>query len=95
MKAGIFSIGNEAYWPQFDGFLDKLNGYHKQIGDRISDMDIELVDAGMIDSPEKAGGAASLFRREEVELILSSSPPTHCLRRCCQLCRGPRCRWFC
>ena len=69
MKAGIFSIGNEAYWPQFDGFLDKLNGYHKQIGDRIRDMDIELVDAGMIDSPEKAGGAASLFRREEVEII--------------------------
>ena len=69
MKAGIFSIGNEAYWPQFDGLLDNLNGYHKQISDRISDMDIELVDAGMIDSPEKAGGAASLFRAEEVELI--------------------------
>ena len=69
MKAGIFSIGNEAYWPQFDGLLDNLNGYHKQIGDRIAGMDIELVDAGMIDSPEKAGGAASLFRREEVELI--------------------------
>ena len=69
MKAGIFSIGNEAYWPQFDGLLDNLNGYHKQIGDRIAGMGIELVDAGMIDSPEKAGGAASLFRREEVELI--------------------------
>jgi hypothetical protein len=25
VKAGIFAIGNEAYWPQFDGFLDKKN----------------------------------------------------------------------
>jgi L-arabinose isomerase len=69
MKVGIFSVGNEAYWPQFEGFLDNLMGYNEQICSRITGMGVELVDAGMIDSPEKAGGAASLFRHEEVELI--------------------------
>jgi L-arabinose isomerase len=69
MKAGIFSIGLDTYWPQFDGLLGNLNGYHAEIRDRIAGMGIELVDAGMVDSVEKAGGAASLFRREEVEVI--------------------------
>ena len=69
MKAGIFSIGLDTYWPQFDGLLHNLNGYNAEIHDRIAGMGIELVDAGMVDNVEKAGGAASLFRKEEVEII--------------------------
>lgn len=69
MKAGIFSIGLDTYWPQFDGLLDNLNGYHAEIRDRIAGMGIELVDAGMVDNVEKAGGAAKLFKQEDVEVI--------------------------
>lgn len=69
MKAGIFSIGLDTYWSQFDGLLDNLNGYHAQIRDRIAGMGIEVVDAGMVDNPEKAGGAATLFKQEDVEVI--------------------------
>ena len=63
MKAGIFSIGLDTYWPQFDGLLDNLNGYHDEIRNRIAGMGIELVDAGMVDCPEKASGAASFLNR--------------------------------
>ncbi len=69
MKAGIFSIGLDTYWAQFDGLLDNLNGYHAQIRDRIACMDVDVVDAGMVDTPEKAGDAATLFKKEEVEVI--------------------------
>jgi L-arabinose isomerase len=69
MKAGIFSIGLDTYWPQFDGLLDNLNGYHAEIRDRIGDMGAELVDAGMVDNVEKAGAAAELFKKEDVEVI--------------------------
>lgn len=69
MKAGIFSIGLDTYWSQFDGLLERLNGYHAEIRDRIAGMGIEVVDAGMIDNPEKAGGAAVLFKKEDVEVI--------------------------
>ena len=69
MKAGIFSIGLDTYWPQFDGLLDNLNCYHAQIRDRIAGMGIELVDAGMVDNVEKASGAAKLFKQEDVEVI--------------------------
>lgn len=69
MKSGIFSIGLDTYWPQFDGLLDNLNGYHAQIRDRIAGMGIELVDAGMVDNVEKAQGAAKLFKQQDVEVI--------------------------
>jgi L-arabinose isomerase len=69
MKAGIFSIGLDTYWPQFAGLRENLNGYHAQIRDRISGMGLEMVDAGMVDNVAKAAAAASLFRKEEVEII--------------------------
>jgi L-arabinose isomerase len=69
MKAGIFSIGLDTYWGQFDGLLDNLNGYHADIRDRIAGMGVDMVDAGMVDNPEKAVGAARLFRTEDVEVI--------------------------
>lgn len=69
MKAGFFSIGLDTYWPQFDGLLDNLNRYHAEIRDRIAGMGTDLVDAGMVDNVEKAGGAAALFKKEDVEII--------------------------
>ena len=69
MKAGIFSIGLDTYWDQFDGLLDNLNGYHAEIRDRIAGMDVDIVDAGMVDNVGKAGAAADLFKKEDVEII--------------------------
>ena len=69
MKAGIFSIGLDTYWPQFDGLLDNLNGYHAEIRDRIASMGTELVDGGMVDNVEKAHEVSALFKKEDVEVI--------------------------
>ena len=70
MKIGIFSIGLDTYWPQFDGLRDRLNGYHDQIRDRIGGMGVEIIDAGMVDNVPKAHEAASRFRQGEVDLIV-------------------------
>jgi L-arabinose isomerase len=69
MKVGIFSIGLDTYWPQFDGLLDNLNGYHAEIRDRIAGMGTELVDGGMVDNVEKAHEVSALFKKEDVEVI--------------------------
>lgn len=69
MKAGIFSIGLDTYWAQFDGLLEHLNGYHAEIRDRIAGLGVEMVDAGMVDNVGKAGAAAELFKKEDVEII--------------------------
>jgi L-arabinose isomerase len=69
VKVGLFSIGLDTYWAQFDGLLNNLNGYHAHIRDRIAGMGVEVVDGGMVDNPGKAGGAADLFKKEDVEII--------------------------
>lgn len=68
-KVGLFGIGLETYWAQFDGLLDKLTGYQKEIGDRIGSFGVTVVDCGMVDTPEKARHAADRLNRENVETI--------------------------
>lgn len=69
IKVGLFGIGLDTYWPQFDGLLNKLVGYQDQIKARISDFGVEVVDAGMIDNPLKAREAANFLKPEDVEII--------------------------
>ena len=35
IKVGLFGIGLDTYWPQFDGLLDNLKGYQGQIKNKI------------------------------------------------------------
>jgi len=69
VRVGLFGIGLDTYWPQFDGLLNRLTRYQKQIAGRLRGYGVQLVDAGMVDNTEKAHAAASLFRQKEVEII--------------------------
>ena len=46
MKIGLFGIGLNTYWGQFDGLLERLQGYQRQIAEKMSGMGAEVVDAG-------------------------------------------------
>ena len=37
-KVGVFGIGLEAYWEQFDGLKEKLEGYRRTVEERISQL---------------------------------------------------------
>jgi len=54
MRVGLFGVGLDTYWPQFKGLRKRLVGYQEQIGEQIKALGVELVDAGLVDSPEKA-----------------------------------------
>ena len=69
IKIGVFGIGLDTYWPQFDGLLERLKGYQSQIVEKIAGFGMLVVDAGLVDSPEKARDAADRFKTEDVELI--------------------------
>jgi L-arabinose isomerase len=69
IKIGLFGIGLDTYWPQFDGLLDHLKGYQGRIAKHLEDFQVTVIDAGMVDTPEKARLAAARFAREEVEII--------------------------
>jgi len=69
LRAGLFGIGLEAYWPQFKGLKRRLEGYVRIVADQLARPGVEIVNLGLIDSPPKALEAGHRFRREDVDLI--------------------------
>ncbi len=68
-RAGLFSIGLEAYWSQFEGLKQKLAGYNQRVSERLRAAGAEVVNLGLIDTPEKAAAAGHSFRAADVDLI--------------------------
>ena len=69
IKIGLFGIGLDTYWDQFDGLLDNLKGYQQSIKSKMGREDVSIVDAGMVDNVEKARAAVVQFQEERVELV--------------------------
>ncbi|MGO9255409.1 MAG: arabinose isomerase [Bryobacteraceae bacterium] len=68
-RAGLFSIGLEAYWSQFVGLKEKLTLYNHRVAERLQAYGAEVVNLGLIDTPEKAVAAGHRFRAADVDLI--------------------------
>ncbi|MBY5610446.1 arabinose isomerase [Rhizobium leguminosarum] len=69
LKAGLFGIGLEAYWPQFDGLEARLRGYVHVVASKLERPGVEVVNLGLVDTPEKAVDAGHLFRQADVDII--------------------------
>jgi L-arabinose isomerase len=69
LKIGLFGIGLDAYWPQFPGLEDRLKGYSQQVAQKLERAGAQVVNLGLIDTPEKALSAGHEFRRADVDLI--------------------------
>jgi L-arabinose isomerase len=69
IKAGLFGIGLDTYWDQFDGLLDKLKGYQELIAGKIGEFGVEVVNAGLVDNPVMAREAAGIFQCQQVEIL--------------------------
>jgi L-arabinose isomerase len=67
-KVGVFGIGLEAYWEQFDGLKERLKGYQRSVEERISQW-ATVVSAGLVDTAPKAYAAGELFAEERVDII--------------------------
>jgi L-arabinose isomerase len=70
VRIGIFGIGLAAYWPQFPGMQERLEGYQRTVEDRVRGFGAEIVSAGLVDTHDRARAAGKLFLREDVDLIL-------------------------
>ncbi len=69
LKIGLFGIGLDAYWPQFPGLEDRLKGYTERVAQQLGRAGAQVVNLGVIDTPEKALAAGHEFRRADVDLI--------------------------
>src|SRR6266704_3727934 len=69
LKIGLFGIGLEAYWEQFIGLRERLEGYLFEVSHKLSQFHSDIVNLGLIDTSEKAFEAGRRFRTEDVDLI--------------------------
>jgi L-arabinose isomerase len=69
LNIGLFGIGLDAYWPQFKGLKERLEGYLAIVRDRLKRDGIRVVNLGLVDTPPKALEAGHRFRQEDVDLI--------------------------
>jgi L-arabinose isomerase len=69
LKIGLFGIGLDAYWPQFPGLEDRLKGYSQHVAQQLAKGGVQVVNLGLIDTPEKAQAAGHQFRQADVDLI--------------------------
>mgnify|MGYP003637890691 CR=1 FL=1 len=68
-KVGLFGIGLDTYWDQFEGLLENLKNYQAQIKQKIQSFHVEVIDAGMVDNPVKARTAADFLKSNDVEVV--------------------------
>jgi L-arabinose isomerase len=69
-RVGIFGIGLAAYWPQFDGLHERLEGYQRGIETRLAEIGADVVSAGLVDTPQAARRAGTELAAARVDLVL-------------------------
>lgn len=70
VRIGLFGIGLDAYWPQFAGLKQRLEGYIGQVAARLERPGVDVVNIGLVDSPPVAFEAGHRLRREDVDLVV-------------------------
>ena len=68
-KIGLFGIGLDTYWPQFTGLKERLEGYLDVVEKKLSAIHPAIVNAGLVDTPDRAFAAGKMFKTEDVDLI--------------------------
>lgn len=69
LRAGLFGIGLDTYWPQFEGLKTRLEGYLETVANKLARPGVEIVNVGLVDNPERAYEAGRELRRADVDLI--------------------------
>jgi L-arabinose isomerase len=71
IKIGLYGIGLDVYWSQFEGLQERLQGYQEIIAEHISNADtkIEVINTGIVDNPYKARDVGDFLAKQNVDAI--------------------------
>lgn len=70
LRVGLFGIGLAAYWEQFPGLEDRLKGYLHTVEQRLHAPFRDIVNFGLVDSPERALAVSHEARRQDVDMLV-------------------------
>jgi L-arabinose isomerase len=69
MKIGLFGIGLDIYWAQFDGLKERLETYLREVEKKLLQIHPSVINAGLVDTIDKAFETGKKFRAEDVDII--------------------------
>ena len=69
MKIGLFGIGLDTYWSQFKGLKERLEGYILEVQNKLEEINPNVINAGLVDTIDKAFDTGKLFKTEDVDII--------------------------
>ena len=70
LRVGLCGIGLDAYWPQFAGLKTRLEGYMRQVGQRLEQVGAVVESFGLVDTPQRGREAGHACRRADVDLLV-------------------------
>jgi L-arabinose isomerase len=68
-RVGLFAIGLAAYWPQFPGLKERLEGYYGHIAEQLSAF-AEVIGMGLVDTAQEAHLAGDKLAAANVDLLI-------------------------
>ena len=69
-RVGVFGIGLDTYWPQFQGLKERIEGYQRRVEERVAELGGDVVSAGLVDTAQAARAAGDRFAAAQVDLVL-------------------------
>ena len=69
LKVGLVGVGLDTYWPQFPGLRDTLIAFTERVAKRLESPPVQVINLGLVDTPEKSLSAGHEFRKADVDLI--------------------------
>ena len=68
-KVGLFAVGHDTYWNQFEGLLDSLMGYHAVVKEMLEENDVEVRDYGMVDTSMAGYSTLEKMKGDQPDVI--------------------------
>ncbi|MBE7177469.1 MAG: arabinose isomerase [Mucilaginibacter polytrichastri] len=69
VRIGLFGVGLDTYWEQFDGLYDRLSSCLQHMHVLLETTGALVVNAGLVDNADKAFAAGLAFKQQDVDLI--------------------------
>ena len=74
VRIGLYTTGLKAYWPQFAGMRERLEGYGRFIAGELAatggaSFDVEVFNFGLVDCSDSGLEAGDYFRRNLCDIV--------------------------
>jgi L-arabinose isomerase len=68
-RIGLFAVGLAAYWPQFPGLKERLEGYYRHVAEQLGEF-ADVVGLGLVDTAQEAHAAGATLAAANVDFLV-------------------------